>query len=183
MIFADVVSLSGIEGGSVSSFPSSGDANHGVSTDHVQKQKELLAGSEAARSSDVQYFVVDAIDSQHEPVFLDEISSVDANSNKDDGLLDNCGILPNNCLPCLVSTIPSVEKRRSTSSSPPNARKKVPAKLSFKWKEGHGNATLCELKQYSCDSLVYFILNYCKYLKSCLIAGRKNCIFCHSAWR
>ncbi|KAL3036957.1 hypothetical protein AAZX31_01G037700 [Glycine max] len=142
----DVVSLSGIEGGSVSSFPSSGDANHGVSTDHVQKQKELLAGSEAARSSDVQYFVVDAIDSQHEPVFLDEISSVDANSNKDDGLLDNCGILPNNCLPCLVSTIPSVEKRRSTSSSPPNARKKPTTKLSFKWKEGHGNATLFSSK-------------------------------------
>lgn len=161
MIFADVVSLSGIEGGSVSSFPSSGDANHGVSTDHVQKQKELLAGSEAARSSDVQYFGVDVIDSQREPVFLDEISSVDANSNKDDGLLDNCGILPNNCLPCLASTIPSVEKRRSSSSSPPNARKKPTTKLSFKWKEGHGNATLCELKflkHYSCDSMVLFYL-------------------------
>ncbi|KAH1058406.1 hypothetical protein AAZX31_02G023500 [Glycine max] len=142
----DVVSLSGIEGGSVSSFPSSRDATRGVSTDQVQKQKELLAGSEAARSSDVQYFGVDVIDSQREPVFLDEISSVDANSNKDDGLLDNCGILPNNCLPCLASTIPSVEKRRSSSSSPPNARKKVPAKLSFKWKEGHGNATLFSSK-------------------------------------
>ncbi|TKY69759.1 hypothetical protein E2542_SST06041 [Spatholobus suberectus] len=147
----DVVSLSGIEGGSVSSFPSSRDANHGVSTDQVQKPKELLAGnsaniSEAARSSDVQYFGVDAIDSQHEPVFLDGISSVDTNSNKDDGLLDNCGILPNNCLPCLASTIPSVEKRRSSSSSPPNARKKAPTKLSFKWREGHGNATLFSSK-------------------------------------
>ncbi|KAK7407317.1 hypothetical protein VNO78_09131 [Psophocarpus tetragonolobus] len=143
----DDVSLSGVEGGSVSSFPYSRDANHGVSTDQVQKQKELLAGyssnisEAAARSSDVQYYGVDVIDSQREPVFLDEISSVDANSNKDDGLLDNCGILPNNCLPCLASTIPSLEKRRSSSSSPPNARKKPPTKLSFKWKEGHGNAT------------------------------------------
>ncbi|KAL2349328.1 hypothetical protein Fmac_003328 [Flemingia macrophylla] len=148
----DVVSLNGTEGGSVSSFPSSRDANHGVSTDQVQRQKELLAGysanmPEAARSSDVQYFGVDVIDSQREPVFLDEISSVDANSNRDDGLLDNCGILPNNCLPCLASSIPSVEKRRSSSSSPPpNAKKKTPTKLAFKWKEGHGNASLFSTK-------------------------------------
>lgn len=147
------------------SFPSSRNANHGVSTDHVQKQ-ELQTGhfaniSEASRSSDVQYSGVDVIDSPREPVFLDEISSVDANSNKDDGLLDNCGILPNNCLPCLASTISSVEKRRSSSSSPPNARKKTATKVSFKWKEGHGNATLCELKflkLFSCDSMVHFIL-------------------------
>lgn len=161
MISADVVSLTGIEGGSVSSFPSSRDANHRVSTDQVQKSRELTAGcsaniSEAARSSDVQHFGVDVIDSQskcdgsiievNEPVFLDDISSVDANSNKDEGLMDNCGILPNNCLPCLASTIPSLEKRRSSCSSPPNAKKKAPVKLSFKWREGHGNATLCELK-------------------------------------
>jgi len=153
------VSLSGIEGGSVLSFPSSRIANHGVSTDQIQKQ-EFQAGN-FANISDVQYSGVDVIDSPREPVFLDEISSVDANSNRDDGLLDNCGILPNNCLPCLASTIPSVEKRRSSSSSPPNARKKTPTKGSFKWKEGHGNATLCELKffkQFSCDSKVHFIL-------------------------
>ncbi|KAK7367979.1 hypothetical protein VNO80_10000 [Phaseolus coccineus] len=147
----DVVSLSGIEGGSVLSFPSSRNGNHGVSTDQIQKQ-ELQAGnfanmSEASRSSGVQYSGVDVIDSPREPVFLDEISSVDANSNKDDGLLDNCGILPNNCLPCLASTISSVEKRRSSSSSPPNARKKTPTKVSFKWKEGHGNATLFSSKK------------------------------------
>ncbi|XP_027360906.1 uncharacterized protein LOC113869019 [Abrus precatorius] len=152
----DVVSLTGIEGGSIASFPTSRDANHGVSTDQVQKPKELSVGSAAARSSDVQYFGVDAIDSQrrsdgnivevNEPVFLDDISSVDANSNKDDGVLDNCGILPNNCLPCLASTVPSVEKRRSSSSSPPNARKKAPMKLPFKWKEGHGNSTLFSSK-------------------------------------
>ncbi|CAJ1931631.1 unnamed protein product [Sphenostylis stenocarpa] len=146
----DVASLTGVEGGSVYNFPSSRNVNHVVSTDPAQKQ-ELQAGhstniSEAARSSDVQYSGVDVIESPRQPVFLDEISSVDANSNKDDGLLDNCGILPNNCLPCLASTISSVEKRRSSSSSPPNARKKTPTKLSFKWKEGHGNATLFSSK-------------------------------------
>ncbi|XP_061366110.1 uncharacterized protein LOC133309360 [Gastrolobium bilobum] len=153
----DVVSLNGIDGGSIPSLTSSRDANHGVSNDQVQKSKELSAGySEAARSSDVQYFGGDVIDSQckcdgniievNEPVFLDEISSVDANSNKDDGLLDNCGILPHNCLPCLASTVPSLEKRRSSSSSPPSARKKSPMKLPFKWREGHGNSTLLSSK-------------------------------------
>lgn len=163
-----MLSLNGIEGGSASGFTSSRDASHGVSTDPVQKPRDLSAGysaniSEAARSSDVQYSGADAVDPQskcdgsivevNEPVFLDEISSVDASSNKDEGLLDNCGILPNNCLPCLASTIPSIEKRRSSSSSPPSARKKAPMKLSFKWREGHGNTTLCELKfleQHSC---------------------------------
>ncbi|CAL0311952.1 unnamed protein product [Lupinus luteus] len=129
----DVVSLNGIEGGSISSFPSSRDANH--------------------RSSDLQHFGVDVNDSQskfdgnvNEAVFLDEISSVDASSNKDDKILDNCGILPNNCLSCLASTVPSIEKRRSSSSSPPSARKKAPMKLSFKSKEGHGNGTLFSSK-------------------------------------
>ena len=86
--------------------------------------------SEAARSSDVQHAGVDGnMIEVNEPVFLDDISSVDANSNKDEGILDNCGIIPNNCLPCLASTIPSLEKRRSCSS-PPSSKKKAPPKLS-----------------------------------------------------
>lgn len=176
MIPADVVSLNGIE--SISSFASSRDGNHRVSTDQVQKTKELLSReysgniSEAARISDVQHSSVDVIDSQckcdrnivegNEPVFLDEISSVDANSIKEDGILDNCGILPNNCLPCLASTVPSIEKRRSSSSSPPSARKKTPMKISSKLREGHGIATLCKLKflqQHSFDTMVLFIFN------------------------
>lgn len=119
----DVVSLNGIEGGSVSSFPPSRDAN--------QSQKPNI--SEAARSSDVQHVGVDGnMTEVNEPVFLDDISSVDANSNKDEGILDNCGIIPNNCLPCLASTIPSLEKRRSCSS-PPNSKKKAPPKLSSRF--------------------------------------------------
>ncbi|CAN1311236.1 hypothetical protein LINPERPRIM_LOCUS28328 [Linum perenne] len=80
-----------------------------------------------------------------QPVFLDEIS-VDENDDKEEGLLDNCGILPGNCLPCLASTVPSVDKRRSLSSSPPSARKRAASKLSFKWKEGHANNPLFSLK-------------------------------------
>lgn len=77
-----------------------------------------------------------------EPVYLDDISSyVEESSNRVDGILDNCGILQNNCLPCLPSGVPHVDKRRSFSSSPPNLRKKVASRVSFKWKEGHGNSS------------------------------------------
>ncbi|XP_054808538.1 uncharacterized protein LOC129310654 [Prosopis cineraria] len=148
----DDVSLNGIEGGAVSGFQLR-DGGHGGSTDQVQKLGNL---SEASRNSNVQIISSDDNDSHckrdasvnevNQPVFLDEISSVDANSNKDDELMDHCGILPNNCLPCLASTIPSIEKRRSSCSSPPNARKKPPMKLPFKWKEGHGNANLLSSK-------------------------------------
>ncbi|KAK7252320.1 hypothetical protein RIF29_36177 [Crotalaria pallida] len=125
----DVASLNGIEGGSISSFSSSRDTNH--------------------RSSGVQHFSADVSDSQRkcdgnvnevsEAVFLDEISSVDASSNKDAGLLDNC-------LPCLPSTVPSFDKRRSSCSSPPSGTKKTNSKPSSKWKEGQGNATLLSSK-------------------------------------
>ncbi|MED6121574.1 hypothetical protein PIB30_031438 [Stylosanthes scabra] len=151
----DVLSFNGIEGGNAAGFPPSRDANHRVSADQMPKPRDLSSAgySEAARTSDVQHFSsVDSTDHQsksdgniadvNEPVFVDEISSVDASSNKGEGILDNCGIIPNNCLPCLASTVPSMEKRRSSSSSPPSTRKKAPMKLSFKWKEGHGNATL-----------------------------------------
>nr|GLL49830.1 uncharacterized protein LOC109154787 isoform X2 [Ipomoea trifida] len=86
-------------------------------------------------------------DSEVKPVFLDEISPcIDECSGRDEDLLNNCGILPNNCLPCLASAIPHVEKRRSFSSSPPNSRKKNALKLSFKWKEGNSNAILLSSK-------------------------------------
>ncbi|KAJ0974170.1 hypothetical protein J5N97_016135 [Dioscorea zingiberensis] len=64
-----------------------------------------------------------------------------------DGILDNCGLLPNNCLPCLAPTALTVEKRRSPSSSPPHSRKKTPLKLSFKWKSG-GAPTLFSTKGF-----------------------------------
>lgn len=82
-----------------------------------------------------------------QPVFIDEISSnAGDSSRKDEGLLENCGILPSNCLPCLNSTVHSIEKRRSLSSSPPSTRKKAALKLSFKWREGHATGPLCKFQ-------------------------------------
>ncbi|KAH1198006.1 hypothetical protein GmHk_18G051656 [Glycine max] len=79
------------------------------------------------------------VNEANEPVFLDEFSSVDAGSKRDDGDLHNCGILPCNCLSCLPST-----DQGSLSSSPPNStRKKDPTKHSFKWS---GKATLFSSK-------------------------------------
>uniref|UniRef100_A0A2N9EBX7 Protein ENHANCED DISEASE RESISTANCE 2 C-terminal domain-containing protein n=1 Tax=Fagus sylvatica TaxID=28930 RepID=A0A2N9EBX7_FAGSY len=81
------------------------------------------------------------------PVYIDEISSsVGESPGKEEGVLENCGILPSNCLPCLASTVSSVEKRRSLSSSPPSSRKKAFLKHSFKWKDGNGNGALFSSK-------------------------------------
>ncbi|PIN01166.1 hypothetical protein CDL12_26327 [Handroanthus impetiginosus] len=81
------------------------------------------------------------------PIFLDEITcSAGETAGGDDSLLDNCGIIPSNCLPCLASTVHTVDKRRSLSSSPPSTRKKAASKLSFKWKEGHPLAALFSSK-------------------------------------
>ena len=82
-----------------------------------------------------------------------EICSLDEHGGREDGLLE-CGLIPGNCLPCLAATVPSVEKRRSLSSSPPSIRKKATHKLSFKWKDGHPNASICE----------YFYISYGIYI-------------------
>ncbi|RZB51823.1 hypothetical protein D0Y65_048312 [Glycine soja] len=119
---------------------------------------------------DAEFLDVDAANSHgkrdrrvneaNEPVFLDEFSSVDAGSKRDDGDLHNCGILPCNCLSCLPSTDqgslssspPNSTRKKenkyeedgSLSSSPPNStRKKDPTKHSFKWS---GKATLFSSK-------------------------------------
>lgn len=80
-----------------------------------------------------------------ESVFLDEISrSSVENGGNEDNLLDSCGVLPNNCLPCLSSAVTPVEKRRSLSSSPPSSRRKAALKLSSVWSEDFVTNTLCE---------------------------------------
>ncbi|KAJ0095124.1 hypothetical protein Patl1_16291 [Pistacia atlantica] len=160
---ADLLSLNGSEGLSRSSNASPRDANYRA--DQLLRPGELSAGnsarnsvSEVGKNSTIQVSSSGNVDPQSksdglynegkQPVFLDEISSsVDEGSGKDDGLLDNCGILPSNCLPCLASTVPSVEKRRSLSSSPPRPWKKAASKLSFKWKDAHANATLFSSKR------------------------------------
>ncbi|MBA0624751.1 hypothetical protein Godav_010043 [Gossypium davidsonii] len=111
----DVLSLNGHEGVSVSSI-SSTDANcrdHSSLVYHTQKPGDVNSRTKSDRPSN----------EAKEPVFLDDIaSSVDEGPGKEDGLLDDCGILPSNCLSCLASTVPSIEKR-SLSSSPPSRPK------------------------------------------------------------
>uniref|UniRef100_A0A1J3E5Z2 Protein ENHANCED DISEASE RESISTANCE 2 n=1 Tax=Noccaea caerulescens TaxID=107243 RepID=A0A1J3E5Z2_NOCCA len=105
-----------------------------------------VSSMSSVRDSNADGALVD--DTKQQPVFIDEISSsADDSSRKDEGLLESCGILPSNCLPCLhSSTVPSIEKRRSLSSSPPSTRKKAAIKLSFKWREGHGTGPMFSTK-------------------------------------
>ncbi|XP_059670248.1 uncharacterized protein LOC132315849 [Cornus florida] len=85
-------------------------------------------------------------DSQSEmktPVFLDEIStrSMDESSGGGETVgMHNRGLLSNACLPCLASTDPSDEKRKSFSNSSTSFKKKASLKLSFKWREGQVNS-------------------------------------------
>lgn len=81
------------------------------------------------------------IEDNHGSVSVDDVSK----KGDVDGM-NPCGILPNNCLPCLTSTVPQVDKRRALSPGPPSMRKKAALRLSFKWKtiEGQLAPTLCE---------------------------------------
>ncbi|KAK4423785.1 hypothetical protein Salat_1961400 [Sesamum alatum] len=140
----DVISVSGVDGTSVS-----GSVEHLENSSSANSARNSISG--AARSSvhpsDYDFKVKsDEPLNGKKPVFVDEIScSAGETAGGDDGLLDNCGILPNNCLPCLASTVP-IEKRQSLSSSPPSMRKKAAMKLSFKWKEGNPTANLLSSK-------------------------------------
>ncbi|XP_071693743.1 uncharacterized protein [Rutidosis leptorrhynchoides] len=138
-VLDDSVSLNGSDGASRASIASIRDINHGdgegrKSSVHPEDMNPRLKSN--GPSNEIK------------PVYIDEIcSSVEDNIEREDGLLD-CGIIPSNCLPCLAATIPSVEKRRSLSSSPPSLRKKATHKLSFKWKDGHPNANIFSSKMH-----------------------------------
>ena len=146
-ISADSFSLNGYEGASVSSMSSIKDANHediNFNAPSVpsndRKQKGLELGENV---------VINSANTTKRFGSQDDISglSVDEGTEREEGgILDNCGILPNNCLPCLASTAPSIEKKISQTSSPPHLRKKAALKLSFKWRavEGHTTSPLRE---------------------------------------
>ncbi|CAA2934381.1 Hypothetical predicted protein [Olea europaea subsp. europaea] len=146
----DMLSLSGFDGTSIS--PKDGDANfrHVSSLEQTgdfsrgNSSRESVNGT--ARSSihpSDPDFRVKSDEPQMEPVFIDEIL---CSAGENAGLLDNRGILPNNCLPCLASTVPSTEKRVSLSSSPTSARKKAALRLSFKSSEGRPACILLSSK-------------------------------------
>ncbi|KAG4152665.1 hypothetical protein ERO13_D04G136600v2 [Gossypium hirsutum] len=114
----------------------------------VQEDTLSLNGLEGVASSNISS-LRDANYGEHSSLVdqMQKPGGLSTGPGKEVGLLDNCGILPSNCLPCLASTVSSVEKRRSLSSSPPSARKKNALKLPFKWKEGHPNAALFSSKR------------------------------------
>ncbi|CAN6884552.1 unnamed protein product [Brassica oleracea] len=117
----DTLSLGGGERVSVSSTTttsSTGDSN----------SNEAMSQSEGGLN-----------DTKQQPDSID--SSADEGGG---GILENCRILPSNCLPCLnpISVVPCVDKRRALSSSPPSSRKKASLRLSYKWREGHASGAL-----------------------------------------
>ena len=99
------------------------------------------SGSRLSGSSPRGYFSRKELNENNEKVestsvHVDEVSSTveSGGGGGGDGPLDNnCGLLPNNCLPCLAST---VDKKRSLSPGHPSLKKKMASKLSFKWREG-----------------------------------------------
>ncbi|KAL6566498.1 hypothetical protein OROGR_002113 [Orobanche gracilis] len=135
----DVLSVSGCDG---TSFIDGASEEHPETSSTVTSSRSSING--AAKSSlppNSSDFKAKSEESLivTKPVYTDDIScSAGETSRGDHSLLDNCGVIPSNCLPCLASTVNNtVEKRRSFSSSPTHARKKGASKLSLKWKEGH----------------------------------------------
>ncbi|CAN0857583.1 hypothetical protein LINGRAHAP2_LOCUS6815 [Linum grandiflorum] len=77
------------------------------------------------------------------------------------GIADNhCGVLHNNCLPCLQSTVPTVEKKKSIASDTASSKKKSMLRLSFKWREEH-TPTLFAPKGLSQRPLAGSTFPYC----------------------
>lgn len=126
----DVLSLNGSEGSSASC---------------IVFQREDKLKEPCHSNVDPNRNSVGHVNEEKQVVFRDEVS-IDEGVDREGRIMDNCGIIPSNCLPCLASTVPSVDKRKSLDTSPPNARKKAALKLSFKWREGHSNSALLSSK-------------------------------------
>lgn len=103
------------------------------------------------RASDAAWFdSTSALDSECDDEFYSvydgETSASHADENGEERIVtpDHCGILPNNCLPCLSSSNnpPAVEKKRPSSPDTPSSRRKSLSKLSFKWREGPSDMAL-----------------------------------------
>ncbi|KAI4383556.1 hypothetical protein MLD38_009382 [Melastoma candidum] len=132
----DVLSINGLDG---------------VSRLSTASVRDSIPGNSAVHSVDGEGtgqhpHHIEQINVVKRSVSLDDISSSVDGDSGNERILDNCGIIPSNCLPCLASAVPSMEKRRSLTDSPPSARKKVASRLSFKWKEAHANSLLFSSK-------------------------------------
>ncbi|WOL04212.1 hypothetical protein Cni_G12933 [Canna indica] len=139
----DAFSFNGSEGEDVlsPSFSRDGNLKVGVFNPNTslmssidQQQKGRKLGQQSSMN----------VESSKDFVSHEDVSIISANENSavdNWAMLNNCGILPNNCLPCLVTTTSTAEKRKALSSSPPNSAKKSSLKLSFKWKSGEAHST------------------------------------------
>lgn len=107
--------------------------NHRNNKEHNENTATILA----KRSSDCRNDLT--------PIFVDEVSTEGENGKGGEAAeSNNCGLLPNTCLPYLAAAGPSVEKRRQINQGTPNLRRKASSKLSFKLKEGHNDPMICE---------------------------------------
>lgn len=132
---ADAFSLNGFENeaalsirdGNGGSFNAAGDQHH-----RKPKSSELSRSSENGVRSSVSH---------------EDAASVSGDDSAHGGrMLDDCGILPSNCLPCMASAVGVNEKKRALSSSPTHSMKMPSLKLSFKKKSGeaHPSSALCK---------------------------------------
>lgn len=150
---ADILSLNGLEGEAILSPKAFRDDNLGVTDPDnlciisMDQQKGQKPGEQALMNSvsNPKSFV------SHED--LSVISMQENVCGEEESVLNNCGILPNNCLPCLVVATSTAEKRKAQSSSPPNSAKKASLKLSFKRKSGEAHATSTQ-----CERIFFMIL-------------------------
>ncbi|KAK9116960.1 hypothetical protein Sjap_015907 [Stephania japonica] len=186
----DTLSINGLDASSIASLSSLRDVNHEAHVGHNELPTEMSAGNslnESSRNANNRVFhSSDAHirtksdghgNDAKSSVTFDDLSShsVDESAEREEGgVLDNCGILPNACLPCLASTVPSLEKRRSLSPGPPSARKKPVARLSFKWKEGHSNSSLVSTKMILQRPIAGSQVPFCPIDKKMLDSDKKK---------
>ncbi|KAG5527377.1 hypothetical protein RHGRI_028308 [Rhododendron griersonianum] len=73
-----------------------------------------------------------------------QLESDESDSDNEAGVLQNCGLLTNNCLPCLATDVSSDENKRPLSPSNSSAMKKMASIFSFKRKEEQATPALCK---------------------------------------
>ncbi|CAK9170017.1 unnamed protein product [Ilex paraguariensis] len=149
----DDISENGSVSGSLSTIVSPRHSDHitcNGSVPSLPKPGELPCGnSESVQEVDSQVksgYPENEVKVSGTAVEISTKSMGESSRGNETGMLHNCGLLHNTCLPCLACTAPSSEKRKSISSSTSTTKKKLSLKLSFKWREEQANPTLLSPK-------------------------------------